>query len=40
MNEKPSYIRYPLAVIAAILSGLMFLGLFLGALKIGEFFIR
>jgi hypothetical protein len=34
-----SFIRYPLAIIAGILSGILFLGLTVGALKVGELLI-
>jgi hypothetical protein len=39
-NKLPAIIRYPLAVIAAILSAFMFLGITVGALKIGEWLLR
>jgi len=35
-NKLNPVIRYPLAVITAILSGIMFLSLLAGALKLGE----
>jgi len=39
-NKLPAAVRYPLAVIAAFLSSLMFVGLMLGALKLAEWVVR
>jgi hypothetical protein len=39
-NRFHPLLRYPLAALAAILSALMFLGLMIGALKLGEWVMR
>ena len=39
-NKLPSVVRYLLAVIVALLSSLMFVGLMVGALKIAEWVVR
>jgi len=39
-NKLHPLLRYPLAVLAAILSALMFVGLMFVALKIGEWVMR
>ena len=39
-NNLPPIVRYPLAVIVAFLSSLMFLSLMLGALKLAEWLVR
>jgi len=38
-KNLPTIIRYPLAIIAGILSGILFIGLTVGALKLGELII-
>jgi len=40
MKNLPSIIRFPLAIIAGILAGLMFLGLTVGAMKLGELILN
>jgi len=35
-NNLTPWLRYPLAIIVALLAGLMFLGLMLAALKLGD----
>ncbi len=39
LKNLNSYIRYPLAIIVGILSGILFLGLTVGSLKAGEFLL-
>ena len=39
-NKLKPLIRYPLAIVVAFLAGLMFLGIMLGALKLGEWILR